>query len=144
MLRHGMQPDNTIFSTIISCACAYDLLSKVVEWFDKMPEFGCSPDWLTYSAMIDTYIHTGNFEAALCHARAEKWQLDPVICSTVIKVHSTSGNFDGALNVFEEMKAIGVRPNLVVYNTMLDAMGRALRPWVVKTIHREIDRKSVV
>ena len=26
------------------------------------------------------------------------------------------------------MKAIGVKPNMVIYNTLLDAMGRAKRP----------------
>ena len=117
-----------------------------MEWFEKMPEFGRSPDMLTYSAVIDAYGRAGNAEAALRlydRARSEKWQLDPVICSTVIKVHSTTGNFDGALNVFEEMKAAGVKPNLVVYNTMLDAMGRAMRPWVVKTIHREMVDQQV-
>jgi|UniRef100_A0A804REL2 pentatricopeptide repeat protein len=143
MLRHGMQPDNTIFSTINSCACAYGLLSKVVKWFDKMSGFGCSPDWLTYSAVIDTYDHTGNFEAALRRARAEKWQLDPVLCCTVNEVHSTSGNFNRALNLFKEMKATGVNPNLVMCNTRLYVMGHALQPWVVKSIHREMIDKQV-
>ncbi|EEC74763.1 hypothetical protein OsI_10529 [Oryza sativa Indica Group] len=42
------------------------------------------------------------------------------------------------------MKAAGVKPNLVVYNTVLDAMGRAMRPWVVKTIHRELVSQEAV
>lgn len=146
MLQDGVQPDNATFSTVISCARTCGLPSKAVEWFEKMPGFGCSPDMLTYSAVIDAYGRAGKADEALRlydRARAEKWQLDPVICSTVIKVHSTSGNFDGAHNVFEEMKAAGVKPNLVVYNTMLDAMGRAMRPWVVKTIHREMIDQQV-
>ncbi|KAE8783114.1 Pentatricopeptide repeat-containing protein mitochondrial [Hordeum vulgare] len=77
------------------------------------------------------------------HARSERCQLDPVICATVIKVHSTNSNFDDALNVFEEMKVVGVKPTLVVYNTVLDAMGRAMRLWVVKTIHREMVSQKV-
>ncbi|KAK2978530.1 hypothetical protein RJ640_010176 [Escallonia rubra] len=46
--------------------------------------------------------------------------------------------FDGCLNVYEETKALGVKPNLVLYNTLLDAMGRAKRPWQVKTIYKEM------
>ncbi|VAH88228.1 pentatricopeptide repeat-containing protein ATP4 homolog, chloroplastic-like [Triticum urartu] len=146
MLRDGVQPDNTTFSTVISCARACGPPGKAVEWFEKMPESGCSPDMLTYSVVIDAYGRAGDAEMALRlydRARSERCQLDPVICATVIKVHSTSGNFDGALNVFEEMKAVGVKPNLVVYNTVLDAMGRAMRPWVVKTIHREMVSQKV-
>ncbi|KAL5217036.1 hypothetical protein ABZP36_017720 [Zizania latifolia] len=147
MLREGVQPDNATFTTVISCARACGLPNKAVEWFEKMPDFGCSPDMLTYSVVIDAYGRAGDTEMALGlydRARGEEWQLDPVICATAIKLHSNSGNFDGALNVFEEMKAAGVKPNLVVYNTVLDAMGRAMRPWVVKTIHRELVNQKVL
>ncbi|KAI5001876.1 hypothetical protein ZWY2020_026526 [Hordeum vulgare] len=146
MLRDGVQPDNTTFSTVISCACACGPPGKAVEWFEKMPETGCSPDMLLYSVLIDTYDRAGDAEMALRsydHARSERCQLDPVICATVIKVHSTNSNFDDALNVFEEMKVVGVKPTLVVYNTVLDAMGRAMRLWVVKTIHREMVSQKV-
>ncbi|MFS8032371.1 putative tetratricopeptide-like helical domain superfamily [Helianthus anomalus] len=36
------------------------------------------------------------------------------------------------------MKALGVKPNLVCYNTLLDAMGRAKRPWQVKSIYQQL------
>ncbi|KAF6148271.1 hypothetical protein GIB67_012046 [Kingdonia uniflora] len=62
-------------------------------------------------------------------ARIEGWRVDLVTFSTLIKIYGVSGNFDGALNVYEEMKALGVKPNLVTYNTLLDAMGRGKRPW---------------
>jgi pentatricopeptide repeat protein len=47
-------------------------------------------------------------------------------------------NFDGCLNVYEEMKALGVKPNLVIYNILLDDMGRAKRPWQVKKFYQDI------
>ncbi|KAJ1427120.1 Tetratricopeptide-like helical domain superfamily [Sesbania bispinosa] len=126
MLERGVEPDNVTFSTIISCARMCYLPNKAVEWFEKMPSFGCEPDDVTYSAMIDAY------------GRAEKWRIDPVTFSTLIKMYGMAGNYDGCLNVYEEMKALGVKPNLVIYNTLLDAMGRAKRPWQAKTIHKEM------
>ena len=54
-----------------------------------------------------------------------------------------SGNFDGCLNVYEEMKALGVKPNLVTYNTLLDSMGRAKRPWQVKNIYKEMTNNGL-
>nr|XP_048321713.1 pentatricopeptide repeat-containing protein At4g16390, chloroplastic-like [Ziziphus jujuba var. spinosa] len=114
---------------------------QAVEWFEKMPTFGCDPDDVTYSAMIDAYGRAGNVDMAFslydC-ARIEKWRIDPVTFSTLIKIHGQSGNFDGCLNVYEEMKAIGARTNLVIYNTLLDAMGRAKRPWQAKKIYKEM------
>ncbi|KAH7525010.1 hypothetical protein FEM48_Zijuj06G0179800 [Ziziphus jujuba var. spinosa] len=54
------------------------------------------------------------------------------------KMPTFGWNFDGCLNVYEEMKAIGARTNLVIYNTLLDAMGRAKRPWQAKKIYKEM------
>ncbi|KAM1235983.1 hypothetical protein ACFX2J_005379 [Malus domestica] len=85
--------------------------------------------------MIDAYGRAGKVEMAFSlydRARTEKRRIDPVTFSTFIKIHGQSGNFDGCLNVYEELKAIGTKPNLVIYNTLLDAMGRARRPWQAK------------
>ncbi|XP_065633886.1 pentatricopeptide repeat-containing protein At4g16390, chloroplastic isoform X2 [Quercus suber] len=118
---------------------------KAVEWFEKMPSFGCVPDGVTYSAMIDAYGRAGNVNMALSlydRARSQKWRIDPVTFSTLIKIYGSSGNFDGCLNVYEEMKALGVKPNLVIYNTLIDAMGRAKRPWQAKIIYREMKKNG--
>ncbi|KAF6174863.1 hypothetical protein GIB67_026351 [Kingdonia uniflora] len=77
-------------------------------------------------------------------ARTEGRCIDLVTFSTLIKIYLVSGNFDGALNVYEEMKALGVKPNLVIYNTLLDAMGRAKRPWQAKSVYREMINNGFV
>ncbi|KAF6174850.1 hypothetical protein GIB67_026338 [Kingdonia uniflora] len=140
MLERRVKPDNVTFSTIISCARVSYLPLNAVEWFEKMPKFGCEPDAMTYSTMIDAYGRAGNGDMALSlydRARIEEWCIDLVTFSTLIKIYGVSGNFDGALNVYEEMKALGVKPNLVTYNTLLDVMGRAKRPWQAKARYGE-------
>lgn len=141
MLKRQVRPDNVTFSTIISCARICSLPHKAVEWFEKMPSFGCEPDDVTYSAMIDAYGRAGNIDMALHlydRARTEKWRLDTVTFSTLIKMYGLAGNYDGCLNVYQEMKVLGVKPNMVIYNTLLDAMGRAKRPWQAKSIYTEM------
>ena len=49
-----------LLSTIISCARLSSLPEKAVQWFEKMPSFGCEPDEVTYSVMIDAYGKAGN------------------------------------------------------------------------------------
>ncbi|RXI09159.1 hypothetical protein DVH24_023320 [Malus domestica] len=41
------------------------------------------------------------------------------------------------------MKAIRAKPKLVIYNTLLDALGRARRPWQAKKIFREMISKEL-
>lgn len=146
MLHRGVKPDNITFSTIISCSRMCNLPTKAVEWFEKMPAFGCNPDDVTYSAMIDAYGKAGSVDRALGlydRARTERWWIDVVTFSTLIKIYGKTANFDGCLNVYEEMKALGVKPNLVIYNTLLDAMGRAKRPWQAKTIYKDMTDNGI-
>ncbi|GAU38977.1 hypothetical protein TSUD_378530 [Trifolium subterraneum] len=51
MLQRGVKPDNITFTTMINCARMSSLSDKAVEWFEKMPGFGCEPDAITCSAM---------------------------------------------------------------------------------------------
>ncbi|KAI5414458.1 variant 2 [Lathyrus oleraceus] len=146
MVKRGVKPGNVTFSTIISCARSCYLPNKAVEWFEKMQSFGCLPDDVTLSVMIDAYGKLGDVAMAMSlydRARTEKWRLDNVTFSTLIKMYGVAGNYDGCLNVYEEMKALGVKPNLVVYNTLLDAMGRAKRPWQAKAIYRELIKNGL-
>ncbi|KAH6795869.1 hypothetical protein C2S51_036855 [Perilla frutescens var. frutescens] len=103
MLEQGIKPDNFTFSTIISCARLVSWPEKAVEWYEKMPSFGCELDPVTCSVMVDVYGKVGNVEAAL-------------------------SLYDRARSKKGEMKALRVRPNASMYNSLLDAMGRANRP----------------
>ncbi|KAI5330090.1 hypothetical protein L3X38_029496 [Prunus dulcis] len=39
-----------------------------------------------------------------------------------------AGDYDGIRYVLQEMTALGVQPNLVMYNTLLEAIGKAGKP----------------
>ncbi|KAL0922359.1 hypothetical protein M5K25_006338 [Dendrobium thyrsiflorum] len=89
---------------------AYGVMQKMVEWFKKMLEFRYSPDDVTYS--IDAYDRLGNVEMVLAlydRARKGKLHLDPTTFATMFGFYGASGNFNGALTMFEEMKALGVK-----------------------------------
>ncbi|KAL9264065.1 Pentatricopeptide repeat-containing protein [Drosera capensis] len=122
MIGKGLAPDNVSFCTVISCARLRGLLGKCVEWFESMGKFGCEPDYITYSVMIDVYGQLGDVERALSlydRARTEKWRIDVRIFSMVIKVYDEMKNFDGCLNVYQEMRALGVKPDLFIYTTLI-------------------------
>lgn len=62
---------------------------------------------------------------------------DSVPYSTLIQAYGALGNFDGCLNVFEEMEALGVKPNLVIYNILLEAMEELKGPGRQKSFTRK-------
>ncbi|KAL6183599.1 hypothetical protein ACLB2K_045010 [Fragaria x ananassa] len=76
-------------------------------------------------------------------------ELDNITYSTIITCAKRSKLFDKAVEWFErmyktglmpdeEMAAIGVKPNLVVYNTLLEAMGKAGKPGLARSLFEEM------
>jgi pentatricopeptide repeat protein len=92
---------------------------------------------------LQAKIAKAKFEAA-CSGKISCADIVAFTASDASYFLSNDGiNFNRALNLFKEMKATGVKPNLVMCNTMLYVMGHALQPWVVKSIHREMIDKQV-
>lgn len=48
------------------------------------------------------------------------------------------GDYDGIQYVLKEVKTLGVKPNLVVYNTLLDALGKAGKPGLARNLFDEM------
>ncbi|CAK8531270.1 unnamed protein product [Lathyrus sativus] len=147
ILQRGVKPDNITFTNMIKCATMPSMQDRAVEWFDKMPGFVCEPDAITCSAMLCAYAQTNHVGIALqlYHiAKIEKWPIDAVTFSALIKMFDLSGNYDGCLNIHLEMKRLGVKPNVETYNSLLAAMLRGKRHWEAMTIHQEMISNGVL
>ncbi|KAL5098428.1 hypothetical protein RYX36_002755 [Vicia faba] len=57
---------------------------------------------------------------------------------TLIKMYGKLGNHEGCLSVYDDMKVLGVKPNMGTYNNMLHALRRAKMAWKAKAIHEEM------
>ncbi|KAF3601431.1 hypothetical protein F2Q69_00034439 [Brassica cretica] len=111
-------------------------LERSEKLFDEMLQRGVKPDNATFTTLISCARQCGLPKRAV--EWTEKWRIDPVTFSTLIKIYGYSGNYDGCLNIYEEMKSLGVKPNLVIYNRLLDSMGKAKRPWQATIIHKDL------
>jgi pentatricopeptide repeat protein len=65
MLQRGDKPNILTFSNLIRCASVCSLQNKAVELFERMPSFGCEPDYKMSSSMIYVYARIGNVDMAL-------------------------------------------------------------------------------
>lgn len=48
------------------------------------------------------------------------------------------GDYDGIQYTLKEMRALGVKPNVVVYNSLLDALGKAGKPGLARNLFDEM------
>ncbi|KAL2341395.1 hypothetical protein Fmac_009335 [Flemingia macrophylla] len=143
MLQRGVDPDIITFSTMIRSASLCSLPHKATEWIEKMSSFGIElePNDNAASYMIYAYAHSGNADMALQlydRAKAEKWRVHMETFLALIKMCGILNNFGGCLSVYNDMKVLGVKPNLVTYNNLLYAMERGKRALDVKAIYEEM------
>ncbi|KAK2394332.1 pentatricopeptide repeat-containing protein, chloroplastic [Trifolium repens] len=145
MLQRGDKPNILTFSNLIRCASVCSLQHKAVELFERMPSYGCEPDYKMSSSMIYVYARIGNVDMALKlydSAKNEKWPIWTMALSALIKMYGMLGNYDGCLSVYNDMKVLGVRPDMVLYNALLYAMGKAKRPKDAKGVYEEMRKNG--
>ncbi|KAF6137008.1 hypothetical protein GIB67_030772 [Kingdonia uniflora] len=127
MPERGVKPDNVTFLTIISCARVLSLPLNAIEWFEKMPKFGCQPDVVTYSIIIDAYGRTGNFDEALnvyeemkaLGVKEKGFVPSWATYASLWRAYGRAQYGEDAMNVYKEMKEKGLEMNVVLYNTLL-------------------------
>ncbi|KAF5735083.1 Pentatricopeptide (PPR) repeat-containing protein [Tripterygium wilfordii] len=55
-----------------------------------------------------------------------------------------TGDYDGIRYVLQEMQSLGVKPNLVVYNSLLEALGKAGKPGLARSLFEEMVDSGLV
>ncbi|WJX67985.1 hypothetical protein P8452_52400 [Trifolium repens] len=92
-----------------------------------MPLFECEPNDNMSASVISSYECIGNVDMALRlyrRAKKEKWKVEKMALSSLIKMYGKSTNYDGCLSVYHDMEVFGVKPNTTIYNNLFCAMGR--------------------
>ncbi|KAE8727019.1 Pentatricopeptide repeat-containing protein [Hibiscus syriacus] len=58
--------------------------------------------------------------------------------SVLAKIFGAAVDYEGIKYVLQEMKSVGVRPNLFVYNTLIEAVGRVGKPAFARSIFEDL------
>ncbi|XP_027338550.1 pentatricopeptide repeat-containing protein At4g16390, chloroplastic-like [Abrus precatorius] len=143
MLQRGVKPDNITFSTMINCACISGLPDKAVEWYEKMPGFGCEPDG-NYDQCLNIYqemnvlgvkpnvVTYNNLLGAILRAKKHRQAKtiynemknngvspDFITYASLLEVYVRADCSEDALHVYKEMKGNGVDMTADLYNKLL-------------------------
>ncbi|KAK2422948.1 pentatricopeptide repeat-containing protein, chloroplastic [Trifolium repens] len=77
-----------------------------------MPLFECEPNDNMSASVISSYECIGNVDMALRlyrRAKKEKWKVEKMALSSLIKMYGKSTNYDGCLSVYHDMEVFGVK-----------------------------------
>ncbi|KAK7265647.1 hypothetical protein RJT34_33269 [Clitoria ternatea] len=110
----------------------------VEKLIDEMLQIGVKHNIITFATLISC-----DYMCALPY-KAVKWfeNMPSFGVKPNNNMYGMLENFDGCLSVYNDMKTLGGKPNMVTYNTLLYAMGGAKRTGEAKVIYQEMIKKG--
>ncbi|KAM7264222.1 hypothetical protein ACFE04_001905 [Oxalis oulophora] len=123
------RPNPSIYIKMIVMLGKCKQPEKARQLFEMMVDDGCIVNHEVYTALLSAYSRSGNFDEAFSILQQMKnsydCQPDVHTYSILIKSFLQVFAFDKVQAVVAEMRDLGIRPNTVTYNTLIDAYGKA-------------------
>ncbi|KAF5735418.1 pentatricopeptide repeat-containing protein [Tripterygium wilfordii] len=117
---------------------------KVQQLFDVMRERGCEPDLVSFNTLINARLKAKAMSPNLAiellnEVRRSKLRPDVITYNTLISACSRASNLEGAMIVYDDMKARKCQPDLWTYNAMVSVYGRCGLSVEAEQIFKELD-----
>merc|ERR1719502_1984053 len=123
------QVNAIVFGSVLKGYGRSKRMDRVWAVFKEMTTHGIQPSVATFNAIIDSCTRNnqiGAVDGLLKDMKARGLQPTLITYSTVIKGVCQKGDMDAAFSVLKELKATpGLKPDEIVYNTMLDGCASA-------------------
>ncbi|XVF72779.1 hypothetical protein PTKIN_Ptkin12aG0147900 [Pterospermum kingtungense] len=118
MLRSETRPNQFTFSSVLdACAgCSYLVTGQQVH--SIIPKFGIPDDLILSSSLVDMYAKCGNISAAFCIFESMQ-NKNLVSWNSLIGGYARQGLGRRALEEFDRMVKVGIRPNQVTFFNVL-------------------------
>ncbi|KAF3560522.1 hypothetical protein DY000_02012306 [Brassica cretica] len=132
MVETGHQPDVVTYGTIVNGLCKMGDTVSALNFLKKMEESRIKVDVVIYSSIIDRLWKDGRHsDAQNLFSERERWsdglrllremlerKIDPDVVTFSVLVKE--GNFFEAEELYDDMIRMGVYPNTVTYNSIID------------------------
>mmetsp|Transcript_144926 Transcript_144926/g.252762 ORF Transcript_144926/g.252762 Transcript_144926/m.252762 type:complete len:1020 (+) Transcript_144926:106-3165(+) len=98
-------------------------IERAFQVLQKLKESGVVPDIAAYNCVLDVCVSAGDLSRArdLMGEMHQNSKLDIITYNTLLKGHCSLGDIRGAKELISEMESIGLAPNDVSYNCMINA-----------------------
>ncbi|KAK1323713.1 Pentatricopeptide repeat-containing protein [Acorus calamus] len=122
--RSGTKPDLFSFSSVLSICSRLVILEQGEQIHAQTIKTGFLSDIVVGSALVNMYNKCGSIENA-CKAFVEMPTRTMISWTSMITGYSQHGRSREALQLFEEMRLAGVRPNQITFVGVLSACSHA-------------------
>lgn len=126
--QNGLKPDAIFYNAIINAFSEAGKISEAMKIFWKMKESGCKPTTSTFNTLIKGYGIVGKPEESqnLFNMMSidENARPSQKTYNILIKAWCDAKNLVEAWNVVNKMRASGMQPDVVTYNTIARAYAK--------------------
>jgi pentatricopeptide repeat protein len=137
MKKTGIKPNHFIFASVLPACSNMAALEHGMEVHEEIIRQGFHSDVFVQSGLVDMYAKCGNLEDAR-QVFDKMSQRDVVAWTAMITGYAQNGQGVEALRLFREMKADGVKPNLLTFTGVLPACANLAALEQGTEIHDEI------
>lgn len=110
--------------TMIRKCASIGNLKGAMDVFDSLQRSGAELKCVVYNTILDACVECRDLQAAKAWMERMKAEcnIDVVSYNTLIKAHLQEGSFSEVRLLMEEMSCMGMHPNRVTYNELVNAM----------------------
>ena len=138
-LLYEIKFDQTAFEILLDCACKSErndeFITFLVDEILKNEEIKFSRN--NYNSVINHYILHNDFDKiyAFIHKMNNEYQMKPFMenCRAILQLYADVGDIDGIENLVELMNHFSIKPDIVLFEMLMDA-------YLVNENFEEVDR----
>ncbi|KAL6841886.1 hypothetical protein ACP4OV_028398 [Aristida adscensionis] len=138
----GLRPDSIFFNALINAFVEAKRMGEAINTFWRMKHSGCHPTTSTFNILIKGYGIAGKPEESqrIFDMMAVEESIKPNLTTynILVKAWCDQRNLEEAWSVVGKMRACGVKPDIITYNTIASTYARNDETWRAERLIVEI------
>jgi len=140
--KMDISPSQVTYGILLDCCINENQVERAMEVFNNMTKGGCPLNTILYTMLIKGFTRSGDVEQAMNVYRQMKTERsiapDLITFSILIKANCDSDRPKIALQLLEEMIALGLKPDEVVFNNLIAGCARQSNAQLGKQLYEDM------